>query len=79
MLAIYEFFFAVNDEPIHEQAFERMVSAREDCTANYEATLKGDEEGANKLMYALITAWLAMAECGNSRPASGSEHPKRIA
>ena len=31
-------------------------------------------EAVAKLMDALITAGLAMAECGNSRPASGSEH-----
>jgi glycerol-1-phosphate dehydrogenase [NAD(P)+] len=33
-----------------------------------------DGEAIAKLMDALITAGLAMAECGNSRPASGSEH-----
>ena len=65
---------AVNDEPIHAQAFAQMESAREACISCFDALTNYDGEAIAKLMDALITAGLAMAECGNSRPASGSEH-----
>lgn len=61
-------------EPIHQRAFAQMLSAREECVSNFDALAKGDCAATVKLMDALVVAGLAMAECGNSRPASGSEH-----
>lgn len=61
-------------EPIHSGAFAHMLEAREACVANFDALVCGDAEATVKLMDALVMAGLAMAECGNSRPASGSEH-----
>ncbi len=64
----------VNGEVINESAFEHMVKAREACVSNYIPLASGEKEATSKLMDALLAAGLAMAECGNSRPASGSEH-----
>ena len=64
----------VNGEAIHDKAFAQMEGAREACMNCFDGLTRYDGEAIAKLMDALITAGLAMAECGNSRPASGSEH-----
>lgn len=65
---------AVKGEPIHEKAFQMMEEARSACMATFEDLTNYTPEAVEKLMDALIAAGLSMAECGNSRPASGSEH-----
>lgn len=64
----------VNGEEINEHAFDTMVKARDDTFNNFEGISKYEGEAVEKLVSALVTAGLSMAECGNSRPASGSEH-----
>lgn len=64
----------VNGEPIHQAAFALMEKARAACIDAFEDLTKYKPEAIAKLMDALITAGISMAECGNSRPASGSEH-----
>ena len=65
---------AVKGEPIHEGAFALMKQAMNDCIEGFEELTNYTPESIAKLMNALITAGLSMALCGNSRPASGSEH-----
>lgn len=64
----------VKGEPIHQKAYDMMKQARSDCMDAFEDLTAYKPQAVSKLMDALITAGLAMAECGNSRPASGSEH-----
>lgn len=63
-----------NDEPINQKAFDMMVEARKECMDNFEGISSYNGEAVEKLMNALIVAGLSMAESGDSRPASGSEH-----
>ena len=63
-----------NGESINQKAFDMMVEARKECMDNFEGIAKYDGEAVEKLMNALIVAGLSMAESGDSRPASGSEH-----
>ena len=65
---------ALNGEPINQKAFSMMQKALNDCMNAYEDLTKYTHSAVASLMDALIAAGLAMAECGNSRPASGSEH-----
>ena len=65
---------AVKGEPINEKAFLMMQNALNDCVSNFEELTGYGFNAVALLTNALITAGLAMAECGNSRPASGSEH-----
>jgi glycerol-1-phosphate dehydrogenase [NAD(P)+] len=51
-----------------------MQDALNACMDNFEALVAGENVAIEKLMHALITAGLSMEKCGNSRPASGSEH-----
>lgn len=64
----------VKGEPIHEEAFALMEKARTACMNAFEDLTEYKGEAVAELMQALITAGLSMAQCGNSRPASGSEH-----
>ncbi|MBO5412536.1 MAG: sn-glycerol-1-phosphate dehydrogenase [Clostridia bacterium] len=64
----------VKGEPIHEKAYAMMEEARTACMDAFEGLTNYEGEAVAKLMYALVAAGLSMAECGNSRPASGSEH-----
>lgn len=64
----------VNGEEIDEKAFSLMEKARSECMEAFEDLTQYKGEAIAKLMNALITAGLSMAICGNSRPASGSEH-----
>ncbi len=64
----------VNGEPIHENAYSLMKKALSACVEAFEELTQYKGEAIAKLMNALVTAGLSMAECGNSRPASGSEH-----
>ncbi len=64
----------VKGESIHEGAYVLMEEARSACMAAFDELVAQKEEGVEKLMNALIVSGLSIAECGNSRPASGSEH-----
>lgn len=64
----------LNGEDINAEAFELMERSREECKNAFNELLNYDKAAIEKLMEALITAGLSMAICGNSRPASGSEH-----
>lgn len=73
-LADWRLSAAINGETVDEEAFSMMEKARSDCFEAYEGLVRGESDATAKLMDALITAGLSMAKCGNSRPASGSEH-----
>lgn len=64
----------VKGEEINEKAFAMMEEARSACMDAFDGLTRYEDDAVAKLMDALITAGLSMAECGNSRPASGSEH-----
>lgn len=64
----------VKGEPIHESSFALMEQARSACMDAFDGLTRYEDDAVAKLMNALVTAGLSMAECGNSRPASGSEH-----
>ena len=64
----------LNGEPIHLEAYRLMESALLSCVEDFELLTHYDGEAVGKLMNALVTAGISMAICGNSRPASGSEH-----
>lgn len=61
-------------EEINQTAYNLMEKARLDCVNAFEDLTQYKPDAVAKLMDALLTAGLSMAECGNSRPASGSEH-----
>lgn len=65
---------AVKGEAVHEEAFALMEKARAECVDAFDGLTRYEGEAVAKLMNALVTAGLSMAMCGNSRPASGSEH-----
>lgn len=64
----------LNGENINEEAFSLMEQARAECMNAFEGLTRYESEAIEKLIQALITAGTSMAICGNSRPASGSEH-----
>lgn len=64
----------VKGEAVHEEAYALMETARSACMDAFEGLTAYKSDAVAKLMDALITAGLSMAACGNSRPASGSEH-----
>jgi glycerol-1-phosphate dehydrogenase [NAD(P)+] len=65
---------AVNGEEINQKAFSMMEEALDSCVGAYDQLTTYSPDAVAKLMNALVVAGLSMAECGNSRPASGSEH-----
>lgn len=73
-LADWQMAQAVKGEAIHEEAFKLMEQARAECVQAFDGLTRYEGEAVAKLMNALVTAGLSMAMCGNSRPASGSEH-----
>lgn len=64
----------LNGEDINQEAFCLMERARADVIASFDGLTKYEDEAVAKLMNALVIAGTSMAICGNSRPASGSEH-----
>jgi glycerol-1-phosphate dehydrogenase [NAD(P)+] len=64
----------VKGEPIHEEAFKLMEGARSAVVDSFEELTNYSSKAVAKLMDALVVAGTSMAICGNSRPASGSEH-----
>ena len=64
----------INGEPINQEAFSLMEKALADVMDAFDGLTKYEEDAVTKLMNALIVAGTSMAICGNSRPASGSEH-----
>ncbi len=73
-LADWQLSHILNGEPIHREAYAMMEQAREACMDAYEGLVRNESEAVEKLTSALLKAGLSMAMCGNSRPASGSEH-----
>ena len=73
-LADWQLSCIVNGEPIHAEAYAMMEQAREACLGAYQGLKQNDPQAIEVLMEALLGAGLSMALCGNSRPASGSEH-----
>ncbi|MDD3957624.1 MAG: sn-glycerol-1-phosphate dehydrogenase [Candidatus Izemoplasmatales bacterium] len=65
---------AINGEVVDEEAYQMMRIAMQQAFVTYDLIVKRDSYGISTLMDALNTAGLAMAKCGHSRPASGSEH-----
>lgn len=61
-------------EAVNEEAFSDMLGAVEKVTTSLDDISRRGESGIEKLTDALIISGLAMAEAGNSRPASGAEH-----
>ena len=64
----------INGEPIHAEAYSLMERALGACVEAYVGLTEYRADAIAELMDALITAGISMAMCGNSRPASGSEH-----
>ena len=73
-LADWQLSNIINGEEIRQEAFAMMEKARGECMNAYAGLVQNHPAAVEKLMDALITAGLSMALCGNSRPASGSEH-----
>ena len=61
-------------EYLCEEVYELVEKAIKEVDRVLDDIRYGDEEGLEKLMYALILSGLAMQMVGNSRPASGAEH-----
>lgn len=64
----------INNEEINKKAYALMEKALFDVVNSYDSLLKNDDDSIRKLIDALLVAGTSMAICGNSRPASGSEH-----
>ncbi len=64
----------VKGEEIHAEAYALMEEARTAVMNAFDGLTRYESEAIAKLMNALVTAGTSMAICGNSRPASGSEH-----
>ena len=73
-LADWELSCIINGETVHQEAYTMMEQARTACMQAYDGLTVHDGQAIERLMDALVTAGLSMALCGNSRPASGSEH-----
>lgn len=73
-LADWRLAAAVKGEKIHAEAFDMMARARTECVDTLDGLIKSEPTAVARLIDALIMAGKAMALCGNSRPASGSEH-----
>jgi glycerol-1-phosphate dehydrogenase [NAD(P)+] len=73
-LADWRLAAAVKGEKIHAEAFDVMARARTECVDALDGLIKSEPTAVARLIDALIMAGKAMALCGNSRPASGSEH-----
>ena len=61
-------------EAVNEEAFSDMLDAVQKVAVSIEEIARREEGGVEKLTDALIISGLAMAEAGNSCPASGAEH-----
>lgn len=64
----------INGEAVHAQAAAMTRAALEACIARADEIASGDPDGLTVLTEALIATGKAISLCGNSRPASGSEH-----
>ena len=73
-LADWQFAHILNSEEIHKEAFKMMNEALTQVIKSFDLIKVKDDLGISLLMDALNTAGIAMKICGNSRPASGSEH-----
>ena len=61
-------------EEYGEEAAALMHEAVRACDESIPALVRGEDEGVEKLMNALLVSGYAMVIAGNSRPASGAEH-----
>ena len=73
-LTDWEMAHIVKGEPINEKAFKMMEEARTKTMDAFDGLTRYEPKAVEILTDALIMAGISMAECGNSRPASGSEH-----
>lgn len=73
-LADWKLSHLLNGEKVDEASFSLMEQARSECVGAFDGLVQYQPHAIAKLMNALITAGISMAMCGNSRPASGSEH-----
>lgn len=73
-LADWQLSHIVNGEPIHKEAYAMMEQALNACMGAYAGLVQNQGDAVETLTDALLGAGQAMAKCGNSRPASGSEH-----
>lgn len=73
-LADWNLSHVLNGEEIHEEAYRRIEAARDGLMDSFEELKSYSLPAVEKLMAALLEAGTSMAICGNSRPASGSEH-----
>ena len=73
-LTDWELAHIIKGEPINVKAFRMMEDARTKTMDAFEDLTEYKPKAIETLMDALIMAGISMAECGNSRPASGSEH-----
>ncbi len=61
-------------EAVNEEAFSEMLRAVRTVASSVGDIARRGTDGVEKLTDALVISGLAMAEAGNSRPASGAEH-----
>lgn len=73
-LADWNLAHILKGEEIHREAYDRILAARDELMDSFEELKSDSLPAVEKLMAALLEAGIAMAICGNSRPASGSEH-----
>jgi len=64
----------VTDEYICDYLIELEEAAIKKVVSSIDKISIGDKEAIGNLFYGLVLSGLAMQMCGNSRPASGSEH-----
>jgi glycerol-1-phosphate dehydrogenase [NAD(P)+] len=62
------------DEPYDDPIARRTRAAVQRCVDQVEAIRAADPDGIQVLMESLIESGVCILECGNSRPASGTEH-----
>lgn len=73
-LADWQLAHILKGEEINTEAFAMMVEARDRLMDSFEELKSYSLPAVEKLLEALLVAGTSMAVCGNSRPASGSEH-----
>ena len=62
------------NEPYNDEAASFMLNAVRACDESVPALLRGEKEGVEELMNALLISGYAMVIAGHSRVASGAEH-----
>lgn len=70
----WKFSHSIAGEPYCEAAAQLTQDALERCIIHKDVIARGEQEGIEQLMRALIVSGLAMLIFGQSHPASGAEH-----